>query len=115
MRLWALILFSFPCMAFIYDLEDFLTLVIKMIFSSRDVSGQVAFEEEMPKVNKNNRFFSENVIANLTWLKLPRYLIKIIFCPFSKVVLGQLSLCVKSILKPWKLLVYSFNFLRTTI
>ena len=53
-------------MAFIYDLEDFLMLVIKMIFSSRDVSGQVAFEEEMPKVNKNNRFFSENVIANLT-------------------------------------------------
>ena len=108
-------LLSFPCMAFIYDLEDFLMLVIKMIFSSRDVSGQVAFEEEMPKVNKNNRFFSENVIANLTWLKLPRYLIKIFFCPFSKVVKGQLSLGVKSILKPWKLLVYSFNFLRTTI
>ena len=110
-----MILFSFPCMAFIYDLEDFLTLVIKMIFSSRDVSGQVAFEEEMSKVNKNNRFFSENVIANLTWLKLPRYLIKIIFCPFAKVMFGQLSLRVKSILKPWKLLVYSFNFLRTTI
>ena len=110
-----MILLSFPCMAFIYDLEDFLMLVIKMIFSSRDVSGQVAFEEEMPKVNKNNRFFSENVIANLTWLKLPRYLIKMIFCPFSKVMFGQLSLRVKSILKPWKLLVYSFNFLRTTI
>ena len=43
-------------MAFIYDLEDFLMLVIMMIFSSRDVSGQVAFEEEMPKVNRNNRF-----------------------------------------------------------
>ena len=54
-----------------------------MIFSSRDVSGQVAFEEEMPKVNKNNRFFSENVIANLTWLKLPRCIEKIIFIRYT--------------------------------
>ena len=90
-------------------------LVIMMIFAFRDVSGQVAFEEEMPKVNRNNRFLSKNAIANLTWLKLPRYLMKIIFCSFSKVVLWQLFLCVKSILKPWNLLVYSFNFLRTTI